>query len=170
MSPRPIIGVHTTTTPTQLDLTVQPKTTLLVGPQLERRIKQRRSQAYIQALTRLDVSPHAPNQQALEELVATIANEFGDLAIQQRPLGFVQKCILGPGFEVHILNVTGSRILHHYKVGEGMPDPFQAARQLAIYPSHAALNTYAFVEIYPDRLVPVFANGPVTTVDPNSLF
>lgn len=169
---RPLINVNAkveTTKKLSLDTQVRAKPKL-AGPELLRRIKQKRAKPYIDELCRLDVGNHLHDQAAVEALAAVIESEFGDMAIEQRPIGFVQKCILGPEFEVHILDMSGSSIVSHYKLGERMPEPFEQARKLALHPSRALLNTYAFVEVFSDgRLVAVYADGPVTSVDPTSI-
>jgi len=142
----------------------------LAGADLLRRLKKVRARPYVDQLCRLDVGTHLHDQSAIDALSAVIESEFGDIDIEQRPIGFVQKCILGPEYDVHILDFSGASIVSHYRAGERMPDPFEAARRLALHPSRALLNTYAFVEVFSDgRLVAVYADGPVTSVDPTSI-
>jgi len=169
---RVIIGLQTKTeTHTKWNIDVAPVAKArLAGPQLERRVKQKRKQAYISALCKLDGGVHTHDPRAVAELAAAVELEFEDLGIDQRPIGFVQKCILGPEYEVHILDLAGSSIVAHYKIGEAMPAPYETARKLATHPSRALLNTYAFVEVFADgRIVAVYADGPVTSQDPTSI-
>jgi hypothetical protein len=167
---RPILNVKPKVQSAQLDLSTKSKVaTKLAGAHLEARVKRKRGLDYVRELTKLDAGTHIANRGGLTQVVAAIESEFEDLEIAQRPLGFVQKCILGPEFEVHILDLSGTEIVRHFKIGEAMPAPFERARSLALHPGRRLLNTYAFVEIYTDRVVAVYADGPVTYIDPTSL-
>ena len=73
--PRPVIGIQVDTAQPQLDIAVQRPTTLLVGAQLDRRLKQQRTKDYLEVMTRLDASAHIQDPQMLEHVVAAINNE-----------------------------------------------------------------------------------------------
>lgn len=167
---RPTVRLESARKPGGNDLNVRvAPASSIAQSQLARRLKQKRSKPYVETLLRLDAGTHTRDVNALEEVIAAMNKEFSDLASDQRPLGYVQKCILAPNLEVHVLDVTGKGILKHYAFGEPMPALFAQARTLAIHPNHQSLNTYAFIEIYADRIVPVYADGPVTHIDPASI-
>jgi hypothetical protein len=139
------------------------RTQVAAGPRLERRLKQPRSLAFVEAMTKLDAGTHVRDSRAVEALIDAIDTEFADLTIDQRPLGFVVRCYLGPEYEVHILDLTATSIVAHYRFGQAMPEPFERARALAVHQSGAALNTYALVEVYSDRVVLVAPGGTVSS-------
>lgn len=125
---------------------------------LQQRLRQSRSKAYLDALARLDAAQHHGNRAALDDLLAAIAAEFPDLTIDQRPMGLVSECFLGSPYEVHICDFAGD-IIEHYETFRSMPALFQRARSLAVHPS------YVFIEVYPDVLRAVSADGSVSVVE-----
>jgi len=127
------------------------------SPQLQQRLRQRRGDAYLQSLHRLDAGTHARASSALAAVLQAIALEFPDLALDQRPLGIVAACHLGPPYEVHRCDLAGG-IIEHFETGRAMPPPFERARALA---GHGA---YAFVEIYPDTIRAVAGDGSVAVL------
>ena len=120
---------------------------------------QARGRRYISAMSRLDAGVQMQEATVLADAFAAINAEFAGLALDQRPFGFVQKCVLGPGFEVHILDIRETPILTHYRFGQRLPDPFEQGRILAVRPGHLFPSTYLFVEIHSDRIVAVSADG-----------
>ena len=156
--PRPILG-----TPQAAKFTagatagIQPRTTLQ-GPRLQQRLREKRSAAYLQAMTRVDAGTHHADRGALDSLIEAISHEFAELGIDQRPLGIVSQCYLGVPYEVHIADLTGG-IIEHFKTWEAMRAPFERARALAL---HAA---YDFVEVYADVLRAVSSDGSVAVIE-----
>jgi len=65
------------------------------------------------------------------------------------------RCYLGRPFIDHRLDLSFN-IVDHYKSGEAVPPPYDAARALA------ANEAYAYIEVYADgELVPVREDGTV---------
>ncbi|HEX3579601.1 MAG TPA: hypothetical protein VHY33_13640 [Thermoanaerobaculia bacterium] len=109
-------------------------------------------------MKRLDAGTHQQNAAALQELLDTIAAEFPGLGVDDRPIGVVSKCFLGPPYEVHICDVAGG-IVEHFEKWRSMPPLFERARSLA---GHGA---YAFIEIYLTNLRAVAADGSVSVLN-----
>lgn len=133
----------------------------LSGPALLARLRQKRSISYIEAMTRLDAGTHLHKghlSKATQDLLAAIRAELPDVAIDALPVGIVAKCFLGVPFEVHSLTCAGS-IIQHYKTGETLPHLLERARTLAQHPG------YAFIEVYPTRLITVTASGQTAIID-----
>jgi len=154
--PRPILG-----TPQQgarAATSAPAPRTAIQGPQLQQRLRQTRSAAYVAAMKRLDVGTHHANRAALESLIEAIANEFPELGIEQRPMGIVSECYLGAPYEVHICDLAGD-IIEHFETFRTMPPLYERARALAL---HAA---YAFIEVYADTLRAVSLDGSVSVID-----
>ncbi len=135
--------------------------TSLIGAALTARLRQKRSAAYVGAMTRLDAGAHlqeAHAATATQSLLDAIRNELPDVAIEALPIGIVAKCYLGTPFEVHSLSCAGN-IIQHYKAGEALPHLMERARTLAQHPE------YAFIEVYPTRLITVTASGQTAIID-----
>lgn len=135
--------------------------TVLGGAALQARLRQKRSTAYIEAMTRLDAGTHlhgAHAAQATQDLLAAIRQELPDVAIDALPVGIVAKCYLGVPYEVHTLTCAGS-IIQHFKAGEALPSLMERARSLAQHPG------YAFIEVYSTRLITVSASGQTAIID-----
>lgn len=157
--PRPLLdhaGPRATVSPPTTPATAP--TTGLGGPALQRRLRQARSQRYCDAMNRLDAGTHHQDRTGLEELIAAIAAEFPELTVDQRPLGLVSRCHLGPPYDVHICDLAGS-IIEHFETSRSMPDTYERARQLARH------GRYAFVEIYADHVCAVSADGTAAVID-----
>ena len=73
------------------------------------------------------------------------------------PSGIVSKCYLGDPYEVHTLDVTG-QIIEHYETYRKMPGIMEKARGLA------RSGSYSFIEVYPNALCAVKADGTVATL------
>jgi hypothetical protein len=154
---RPIIRPGTGPVP-GLDVRARPGATPSTrSPELlARRLREPRSRAYLEALRRLDTGTlHETG--AIEPVIAAIHAEFGDLAYTEHPLAWVSRCYLGPPYEVHTLDMAGG-IVEHYARGRPLPGPAERARALALHPA------YEFIEVYPDSLHCVRADGSVTRV------
>ena len=119
-------------------------------------LTQPRSRRYATALGALDASATlTPVETAA--LIDDIHREFNDTWAAV-PLGLVSCCFLGPPFEVHTLD-PGGAIIEHYAVGRALPSGLERARQLA------RADTYLAIEVYPDRMVCVRADGSVITLE-----
>ena len=130
----------------------------LASVKLQQRLRQQRSQVYIEALKRLDAGTHLQNRAALDALIEAIGAEFPELTIDQRPLGIVSVCYLGAPYEVHICDLNG-KIIEHYESYKTMPPLFERARPLALH------SAYAFIEVYPDTLRAIAADGLVSVIE-----
>ena len=129
----------------------------LAGPRLAARLRQKRSNGFVDLIGKIDVSHHHHDQQALDQLIAAIGAEFPELTIDQRPLGIVAKCYLGHPYEVHVCDLAGG-IVEHFELGRAMPPLFERARSLARH------NTYRFIEVYADSLRAVSEDGSVSVL------
>lgn len=133
------------------------RTGALTGARLQQRLRERRSGAYVQAVAQLDAGGHVSDREALERLLAAIAEEFPELSVDQRPMGIVARCHLGAPYEVHTCDPAGD-ILQHFKLGQALPGALERGRRLALHPA------YAFIEVYPDSLHAVAGDGTVSVV------
>lgn len=113
-----------------------------------------RSSRYLHCLAQ----PDAPSGDTLDasELVEAIESEFG--LREAMPIGCVAKCYLGEPYEVHLLDLAGG-IVEHYYSSQALPLPFERARRLALH------EAYVAIEVYPDRLVCLHADGTAVTVN-----
>ncbi|MGW4974033.1 hypothetical protein ACWEP3_29800, partial [Streptomyces albidoflavus] len=110
-----------------------------------------RSAALLGTVARLDqaVDEEAARRFA-ESAAGAYAEEFGAV-----PLGLVARCLLGPPYVDHILNLSGV-IVRHFAPHTAMPEPFDRARMLA------RSDGYLYVEVFSDGLtVPVRPDGTV---------
>jgi hypothetical protein len=156
--PRPILGApQARTNVSPVPSRTAPRSTLK-GPQLQQRLRQTRSKAYVDAFKRLDAGTHVANRAALDSLADAIAAEFPDLGIEQHPIGIVSQCYLGDPYEVHICDLEGG-IIEPFEKSRSMPPLFERGRRLALH------SSYAFVEIYKDCLRAVSLDGSVSVID-----
>jgi hypothetical protein len=118
-----------------------------------------RSENYLRALRKLDVSGNLSAVE-IDEFVDGVRREFAE-KYHTIPFGIVAECFLGEPFEVHTLALDGS-IIEHYRRGQTLPAPLERARALAVSPAYLA------VEVYPDRLVCVRADGSVVLLEGES--
>ncbi|MGG3508831.1 hypothetical protein ABES58_25685 [Paenibacillus lautus] len=154
---RPILGLNTQVE-TSLDVAPRQRAVVrLEGAALEKRLRSKRSSAFIEAMTKLDVSGVVVSKGKVQELMDQIASEFPELAVDQLPLGIVSKCYLGNPYEVHSLD-TRLQILDHYKRGEIVPNGMEKARRLAMHPS------YAYIEVYMNMIAAVSLSGEVSMI------
>jgi hypothetical protein len=118
---------------------------------------ERRSERYMNAIRQLDSGVHGAevDEQAIAEIIGAEFPDFGEFL----PLGFIGQCFLGPPFEVHTVNRTGSSIIDHYPVGQALPGGLERARRLALHPG------YAFLEVYEDRVVAITIDGSTVDLD-----
>lgn len=154
---RPILN-RGTTTGLQPQVQSASRTTVeLTGLALERRLRQKRSGAYVEAMCQLDATGAVCDRSKLNELLASIQSEFPELKPFQFPIGIISKCYLGQPYEVHTLSIALD-IVEHYKRGEALPDGMEKGRSLAIHPG------YAFIEIYTDSMCAVDKSGNVSMI------
>lgn len=135
--------------------------TKLEGDALRVRLRQKRSGAYVEGMTRLDAGTHlhgAHSALAAQALMDLIRQELPDVSVEALPIGIVAKCYLGVPYEVHTLSCAGC-IIQHFKQGEALPHLMERARSLAQHPE------YAFIEVYSSRLVTVTINGQTAIID-----
>ena len=130
----------------------------LNGAALQARLRQKRSSAYVQAVTQLDAGGHVHSPAATQALIDAIRNELPDVSIDALPFGIVSRCYLGAPYEVHTLDCSGS-IIQHYKTHESLPATLERARSLAQHPA------YAFIEVYGSRLIAVSSSGQTALID-----
>ncbi|BCS31429.1 hypothetical protein TBR22_A06300 [Luteitalea sp. TBR-22] len=157
--PRPLL------TPTQASTTIDsraavsaPSRIMLTGARLQQRLRQQRTGPYLEALRKLDAGTHVSDRAALTQLIAEISAEFPELTIEQRPVGILGRCYLGDPYDVHTLDVSLA-IIEHFERAKALPALFERARALARHPS------YAFIEVYAERLCAVAADGTVAVIE-----
>jgi len=119
----------------------------------------RRSENYLRAVRALDASGSLSAVE-IDEFVDGVRREFAE-KYHTIPFGIVAECFLGEPFEVHTLALDGS-IIEHYRRGQALPGALERARALAVSPAYLA------VEVYPDRLVCVRADGSVVLLEGES--
>ncbi|WP_295789917.1 hypothetical protein [uncultured Veillonella sp.] len=134
-------------------------TGLLTEADVRQRLRQKRSEAYVALLGKLDAGQQQISQTYVEEVVAAIQHEFPELTLDVFPIGLVAKCYLGEPYEVHTLDLQSGGIIHHYKRGEPMPGVLERARGLAMR------SEYEFIEVYNETLRPVRSDGTVTVIN-----
>jgi hypothetical protein len=130
----------------------------LGGIELQARLRQKRSSAYVEAMTRLDAGGHVHSAATTQALIDAIRAELPDVQIDALPLGIISKCYLGVPYEVHTLNCTGN-IIQHYKSGEPLTQGMERARSLA------RSGHYAFIEVYTDKLIAVSLSGQTAIIE-----
>lgn len=114
-----------------------------------------RSRRYLDAVGRLDASTTITAAD-MDEIIDEIRREFAE-RWAALPLGLVSRCYLGAPFEVHTLQPDGG-ILEHYRVGQALPGPLEAARK------HSLSGLYLAVEVYSNRLVCTRTDGTTVTL------
>lgn len=155
---RSILGAAGLKVELKTELSVNTTSRARSGPaELQARLRQRRSTAYVEAMTRLDAGGHVHSKTATDALMEAIRQEFPDVQIEGWPVGIIAKCFLGAPYEVHTLDCTGS-IIQHFKGGETLPQGMERARSLA------RSDHYAFIEVYTDKLIAVGVNGQTAII------
>lgn len=129
-------------------------TSNLSGPALEKRLKQKRSKAYMDEMVRLDAMGAICDPGKVRELIQAMNKEFADISSSERLIGLVAKCYLGAPYEVHVLDMLHD-IVEHYEAGRALPDGLEKARVLARHPG------YAFIEVYTNSICAISADGQV---------
>lgn len=154
---RSVLGVKTAAA-SGLDVTHTRAGTKLSGVELQARLRQQRSASYIEAMSKLDAGEHTHDAKAVNALVDAIRQEMPDVEVESMPVGIVSRCHLGPPYEVHTLDCTG-QIVRHFKHQEGLPAMLERARSLALH------HSYAFIEVYPARLIAVSHTGKTSVIE-----
>ena len=137
------------------------KTKITVDPiTLQRILRKKRSQKYMDAMKSLDTGGHVHNQEKVNELINVIREEFPEVELIDKGMliGILAKCYLGFPYEVHTLNFTLSSIIEHYKRGQTLPEGMEKARAMAIR------GMYEYIEVYKDYCCAVSSDGTVSII------
>lgn len=126
----------------------------LTEAELNSRLREKRSNRYMEALRTLDAGHLAVDSVEYNELIAVIHEELPD---PDSILGIVAKCYLGPPYEVHTLDLAGG-IIEHYPPYQSLPPSLERARSLARH------DGYAFVEVYNSKMVAIAHDGTASIV------
>ena len=151
------------------NLTLQDRNTFK-SPELV--FREKRPQNYINLMKNLDIENSKISENKLKEIVEQLQNAIPEIAFDETFLGVLGRCRLGADYDVHTLSkklifgideVThqlgyGRMILKHFKISESLPDCLEKGRSLAVNPS------YAFVEVYNNKLIAVQENGTVAII------
>ena len=124
---------------------------------MDRMLRKTRSKEYMNAIQKLDAGGHVHNQDKVNDILASISNEFPEIEIGDFMLGIVAKCYLGKPYEVHTLDISG-QIIEHYKAGNSLIGGLEKARALAIR------GGYAFIEVYIDCCRCISYDGTVSVI------
>lgn len=124
---------------------------------LDRMLRKKRSEKYMQMIGHLDVGGHVQNREKVNEILDGIREEFPEVQLDGFFLGIVSVCYLGAPYEVHALDLAGG-ILEHYRRGEAMPGGLERARGLALR------GGYEFIEVYENCCRAVSKNGTVSVI------
>lgn len=125
--------------------------------EIERRLRQRRSSKYIEAMTGLDAESHVISEAVAEQIINAIKQELPEISFEHQPVGIVARCYLEPPYEVHCLDKEGA-IIKHYKSYDDLPPLLEKARTIALH------KDYAFVEVYYDCIIAVKHDGNVAVI------
>ena len=125
---------------------------------LDRLLRKKRSQKYMDALHKLDVGGHVMNQQKVNDIINVIRAEFPEIDLAGVLLGFVSICYLGKPYEVHTLDMTGN-IIQHYKSGQSLPGGLERARGIALH------GGYDYIEVYANCLRAISSDGSVAVIE-----
>jgi hypothetical protein len=158
--PRPLLEVKpSAASATQLTFSIEHAIAAPISPiKLQQRLRQKRSQNYLEVIKQIDASSHEHNATALNNLLDIIAAEFPDLTRAQGPSGIVSRCYLGSPYITHICDFSGD-VIEHFESNRLMPPLFERARLLALHPA------YSFVEVYQDALRGISHDGSVSVVE-----
>ncbi|MCB0813712.1 MAG: hypothetical protein KDB87_11200 [Flavobacteriales bacterium] len=121
----------------------------------DRELLRKRSKKYMDVIASLD-NKTLTGTQGMNDLLSALQEEFGTAHLEDLPVGIVSKCFLGQPYEVHILDLTATQIVEHYKRGESMPGEYEKARTLAMH------NAYAVIEVYRDKMILIREDGTTT--------
>ena len=118
---------------------------------LQRILRKKRSQKYMEAMKSLDAGGHVHNQEKVNELINIIREEFPEVELINSGM------FLGIPYEVHTLSFSFS-IIEHYKKGQTLPDGMEKARAMA------ARGVYEYIEVYTDYCCAVSSDGTVSMI------
>lgn len=138
-----------------LNADFQKSTSAKTGFINDRDLLKKRSKKYVDYLSKLD-HKNLTDTKGWAEAMQAVQEEFGTADLASLPLGIVSKCYLGHPYEVHILDLSATQIIHHYKTTEPMPQDFEKARALAKH------NAYALIEVYKDKMLLIREDGTAT--------
>ena len=120
----------------------------LSSEEISLRLRQPRSEAYMQAISRLDAGGTTMNSHLYEEIKDILQEEMGDRHLFDILLGIVAVCHLD----------LNQNIIYHYRAGEAMPDGLEKARNLALF------GGYTCVEVYQDCCRGIYEDGTVSVI------
>jgi len=111
---------------------------------------ERRSQALVEAVAKLDTATDPAYAAALMQWIADqYAERNGGTLV-----GIFSRCYLGHPYIDHRLDVMGGMIMDHFTAADTPPGPFAAARP------YARSDAYAYTEVYSDgAVVPIREDG-----------
>ena len=111
---------------------------------LQRILRKKRSQKYMEAMKSLDAGGHVHNQEKVNELINIIREEFPEVELINSGmfLGILAKCYLGSPYEK----------------GQTLPDGMEKARAMA------ARGVYEYIEVYTDYCCAVSSDGTVSMI------
>lgn len=128
------------------------------GPSTQRALRKRRSQKYMDIMSKLDAGSGNISPRDIEDMIQAIREEFPDIEIFNEYCGCMAICHLPGNFDVHILS-PGSNCITHFGAGFGFETPLDSCRNLCRMPE------YRFVEVYTNSLKAISANGAVANID-----
>jgi hypothetical protein len=131
-----------------LDAAPRPKVKVSQA-ELERRLREKRSNRYLETLRSLDAGHLAVDSKEYQSLIAAIHEELPD---PDALLGLVAKCYLGDPYEVHTLDASLD-IIEHYPPNKPLPPCLECARSLAAH------KDYVCVEVYVGKMVAIGFDG-----------
>jgi hypothetical protein len=178
--PRPVLNIGSSGSMNLSASTAGRTTVSLQGPRLHSRLRQKRAKPYVDAVSRVLVKAQQSDVEALKALISEIGNEFGDLAIEQRPDGIMgqvtrldEEGVYHPTQTVAIWDLTSRRwdepsgfvfliqdAFAVYEAHQPMPNGLlERARSLALH------SNYLLVELYADTLRAVCSDGSVSVIE-----
>lgn len=142
----------------RLDATLKPETTQETRTvACERVFRKRRSQKYIDAMSKLDAGSGHISQEDIDKMIEAIREEFPDIDISTQFFGCMAVCHLGAPYEVHTL-VPNENCIIHYHANYSFEAPLDKCRNLCLVPD------YIFVEIYDQSFRAISKNGAVAQI------
>lgn len=143
----------------ELSVNTSAKKSVLPSLNVEKQIRQKRSNKYMDLAKILDANGCSLPQVYVDDIIDRIKGQFEELSIPEdkMPVSLVAKCYLGDNFEVHKLDMIG-RIICHFKDYEKMDPLSERARNLSQNPN------YELIEVYNDRLIAVHNSGSVSEI------
>ena len=119
--PRPLLGKNLSDTQNQtLSATPAPQNKAKITDKLacDKKLRQKRSKEYMEAIASLDAGGSVTNQEKVDAIQKALHREFAELDIDAGGyiIGYAAKCYLGGSYEVHTITMAGT-IIEHYKTG-----------------------------------------------------